>query len=66
MPSTNPAAPPDHPLYDLPNVGLTPHTAASTRDALGAKMRAPMANLVRFYDGKPLENPVELDSEAPA
>ncbi|MEE8535581.1 MAG: NAD(P)-dependent oxidoreductase [Kiloniellales bacterium] len=57
--------PPDHPLYDLPNVVLTPHTAASTRDALGAKMAALMANLVRFYDGKPLENPVELDTEAP-
>lgn len=48
------------PLVDLPNVVLTPHVSAGTRDALEAKMAAISANIVRFYAGEPLANRVEL------
>ncbi len=50
----------DSPLLGLPNVVLTPHIAAGTRDALAAKMRALFANVQRFLDGQPLENAVDL------
>ena len=47
-----------HPLAALPNVVLTPHIAAGTRDALATKMRAIFANIQRFYRGEPLANRV--------
>ena len=47
-----------HPLAGLPNVVLTPHIAAGTRDALATKMRALFANVQRFYRGEPLANRV--------
>ena len=47
-----------HPLAALPNVVLTPHIAAGTRDALATKMRALFANVQRFYRGEPLANRV--------
>jgi phosphoglycerate dehydrogenase-like enzyme len=52
--------PVDSPLLTLPNVVLTPHIAAGTRDALKAKMHAIAANIVRFYAGEPLRNQVQL------
>ena len=48
------------PLVDLPNVVLTPHISAGTRDALKAKMTAIAANVERFYAGEPLRNQVAL------
>jgi phosphoglycerate dehydrogenase-like enzyme len=45
-----------HPLAALPNVVLTPHIAAGTRDALATKMKTIFANLQRFYRGEPLRN----------
>jgi phosphoglycerate dehydrogenase-like enzyme len=45
-----------HPLAALPNVVLTPHIAAGTRDALATKMEAIFSNLQRFYRGEPLRN----------
>jgi phosphoglycerate dehydrogenase-like enzyme len=48
------------PLVGLPNVVLTPHIAAGTRDALKAKMTAIAANLRRFYAGERLANQVML------
>lgn len=46
------------PLVGMPNVVLTPHIAAGTRDALRAKMTAIAANIRRFYAGEPLDNQV--------
>ena len=47
-------------LLALRNVVVTPHISAGTRDALGVKMRAVFANVLRVYDGEPLTNPVSL------
>jgi phosphoglycerate dehydrogenase-like enzyme len=45
-----------HALARLPNVVLTPHIAAGTRDALATKMKTIFANMERFYRGEPLMN----------
>jgi phosphoglycerate dehydrogenase-like enzyme len=50
----------DNPLAALPNVVLTPHISAGTRDALKAKMRALFQNVQRFFEGQPMENEVKL------
>ena len=50
----------DHPLTALPNVFLTPHISAGTRDALRHKMAALFANVRRFQKGEPLANEVAL------
>lgn len=48
--------PPDpaNPLLHMPNVLVTPHIAAGTRDALKTKMRAAFANMLRRTRGEPL------------
>ena len=51
---------PENPLAAMPNVVLTPHISAGTRDALRAKMRALFQNVQRFFNGEPLENRVNL------
>ena len=43
----------DHPLLRMPNVIVTPHIAAGTRDALIAKMDACFANIARVAHGDP-------------
>lgn len=53
---------PDNPLCALPNVFLTPHISAGTRDALSHKMTALFANIDRFRRGEPLANEVSLAS----
>lgn len=50
----------DNPLCALPNVFLTPHISAGTRDAMGHKMTALFQNLVRYRNGEPLKNEVKL------
>lgn len=52
--------PPDvrHRLFALPNVVVTPHISAGTRDALATKMRALFANVERHFRGEALENAV--------
>jgi phosphoglycerate dehydrogenase-like enzyme len=45
-----------HPLAALPNVVLTPHIAAGTRDALATKMKVIFENVQRFYRREPLRN----------
>lgn len=54
--------PPDpaHPLLRLPQVVVTPHTAAATIDALRAKMQALFANVERWQRGEELHNEVLL------
>lgn len=47
-----------HPFCDLPNVVLTPHISAGTRDALSQKMAALFANVARFQRGESLKNQV--------
>jgi phosphoglycerate dehydrogenase-like enzyme len=48
--------PGDHPLLQIPNVVVTPHISAGTRDALIAKMDACFANIARVARGeRPLE-----------
>lgn len=49
-----------HKLFSLPNVVLTPHIAAGTRDAFVEKMTFVFANLTRFWRGEPVENLVDL------
>jgi phosphoglycerate dehydrogenase-like enzyme len=50
--------PAGHFLAALPNVVMTPHIAAGTRDALGTKMKALFANIERFFRGEPLAHQV--------
>jgi phosphoglycerate dehydrogenase-like enzyme len=54
----------DNPLFSMPNVVLTPHVAAGTRDAFMEKMCFVFDNLERFWRGEPVENLVDL-SPAP-
>jgi glyoxylate reductase len=42
----------DHPLLTCPNVILTPHVAAGTRDAYRTKMEAVFANMQRVARGE--------------
>lgn len=51
---------PGHELFALPNVVVTPHIAAGTRDAFVEKMIFVFANLARFWRGEPVENLVDL------
>jgi phosphoglycerate dehydrogenase-like enzyme len=53
-----------NPLYAMPNVVLTPHVAAGTRDAFMEKMRFVFNNLERFWRGEPVENLVDLSDAA--
>jgi phosphoglycerate dehydrogenase-like enzyme len=48
-----------HPLFRFPNVVLTPHIAAGSRDAFHTKMAAVFANIERFYRGEQLLNRIE-------
>lgn len=56
--------PADHPLIGLPNVVLTPHISAGTRDAFEEKLTAALANIEAFLAGGPLRNAVALTGEA--
>jgi len=49
---------PDNPLLKLDNVVLTPHIAAGTVDALRQKMQSVFSNLLRFAEGKPIQDRV--------
>ena len=52
--------PPESPLYDLPNVILTPHTAWSTGRVLDRSIDLFCENLARFRRGEPLLNVVDV------
>ncbi|MEV6927138.1 2-hydroxyacid dehydrogenase [Dactylosporangium sp. NPDC051485] len=50
--------PPDHPLWRMPNVLITPHVAGSVPGLLGRAYALAAAQLRRFVAGEPLENVV--------
>lgn len=56
--------PADHPLIGLPNVVLTPHISAGTRDAFEEKLSAALGNVADFFAGRPLANRVALPAAA--
>lgn len=53
-----------NPLYAMPNLVLTPHVAAGTRDAFLEKMTFIFRNLGRFWRGEPVENLIDLTGVA--
>ncbi len=57
---------PNDPLYAFPNVVLTPHIAAGTRDAFQTKMRFAFKNLSAYFDGGQPENLVDYVAELKA
>lgn len=58
--------PKDHPLFALPNVIVTPHVSAGTRDAFATKLDFVFQNLEAFFDGRPLEHQVDYAEEMAA
>jgi len=54
--------PPTSPLYDLPNVILTPHTSWSSTRVLDRSVDLFCENLRRFADGRTLVNVVDPDA----
>ncbi len=56
----------DHPLYRFPNVVLTPHIAAGTRDAFESKMAHIFKNLDAFFNGRPIEDQVNYKADLAA
>ena len=54
--------PPTSPLYDLPNVILTPHTSWSSTRVLDRSVELFCENLRRFAEGRPLVNVVDPDA----
>jgi phosphoglycerate dehydrogenase-like enzyme len=51
--------PPTSPLWDLPNVIVTPHTAWSSARVLDRSIELFCANLRRYAAGEPLRNTVD-------
>ncbi|MEO7118035.1 MAG: NAD(P)-dependent oxidoreductase, partial [Candidatus Limnocylindrales bacterium] len=50
--------PPDSPLYEVPNLIVTPHTSWTSGRVLDRSIELFCENLVRFRNGEPLENVV--------
>jgi phosphoglycerate dehydrogenase-like enzyme len=51
--------PPDHPLWDFPNVIITPHTAGYSTAIAGRHLATLVENVGRFARGEPLINVVD-------
>lgn len=54
----NEPLPPDSPLWDLPNVIISPHNAAASRGKYAREANLFLRNLVRWGKGEPLINEV--------
>lgn len=54
--------PEDHPLWDLPNVILTPHVSAVTRHFWRRQTDLILENIRRYLDGEPLLNLVNKEA----
>jgi len=52
--------PPDHPLWDAPNLYLSPHSASSPAALFVNLHKLFQENLARFLAGEPLRNEVDL------
>ena len=50
--------PADSPLWDLPNAIVSPHNASASADNDDRATRIFLANLVKWAQGKPLQNEV--------
>lgn len=51
--------PPDHPIYDLPNVVMTPHTSGWSPDREHRLIELYAENIRRYSNGEPLLNVVD-------
>ena len=51
--------PPDHPLWSIPNVVMTPHTAGASQLRLGRNLDRFCRNLQRYRAGEPLEGVID-------
>jgi phosphoglycerate dehydrogenase-like enzyme len=54
--------PADSPLYDTPNLVITPHTSWSSDKVVERSIDLFVANLERYLGGQPLENLVDLEA----
>lgn len=52
--------PPESPLWDVPNLLITPHCAGQSRQTTAAATDVLRRNLRHYLAGEPLENPVDL------
>ena len=52
--------PPDSPLYELPNVLLTPHVAGSAGRELHRLAESAVDEIERYAAGQPIQHPVKL------
>ena len=48
--------PPDSPLWDLPNLYITPHNTPAVEDKVGASLRYILENIGHYKAGEPLVN----------
>ena len=55
--------PPDHPLWDMPNVIVTPHTAGGSPDRLDRTVEVFCENLRRIDSGQPLLGQIDKTKE---
>ena len=54
--------PPDSPLYETPNLIITPHTSWASDQVMRRSLNLFVGNLRRFVAGEPLDNLVDLDA----
>jgi len=54
--------PPDHPLWELPNVLITPHVSAVSTGFWRREADLITGNIRRFVEGRPLLNQVDVDA----
>jgi phosphoglycerate dehydrogenase-like enzyme len=53
--------PADSPLWDAPNLALSPHSASAADNHFARVFRLACDNLARYLDGRPLRNEVRAD-----